>query len=111
MIVSHDGHNLRIDGVDYRLAYPIVESFECDGVVVVMFEPDSNPKNWGQFPNIVAVDRQGRQTWEASLPTSNTGDRYYKITSRDPLTAYSVMSYEVVLNLTNGRILTTTFFK
>ena len=111
MTVSFVERELTIDGATHVLEFPIDEAFDHGSVVIVFFAPDSGPKRFGQFHNVIAVDRQGNKVWEADLPTSNTGDRYYNIASRDPLTLYSTQSYDVVLDAATGRILEKRFTK
>jgi ABC-type transport system substrate-binding protein len=52
-----------------------------------------------------------RRLWTAELPTTNTGDSYYRIVSYRPLVAYSICSYECEIDLDTGRILRRSFFK
>ena len=111
MTVSFIERELRIDEHVHVLEFPIDEAFEHGGLVIVLFAPDSNLKKFGQFHNVIAVDRHGHMVWEAELPTSNTGDRYYKIANRDPLTLYSTQSYDVVLDSASGRIIEKRFTK
>jgi hypothetical protein len=105
MTISFVERELRIDGLTHVLEFPIDDAFEHEDLVIVFFAPDSNPKKFGQFHNVVAVDRNGNRVWEADLPTSNTGDRYYKIANRSPLTLYSTQSYDVVLDPASGHII------
>ena len=111
MTVSFIERELRIDEQVHVLEFPIDVAFEHGGLVIVLFAPDSNLKKFGQFHNVIAVDRDGLLVWEAELPTSNTGDRYYKIANRDPLTLYSTQSYDVFLDPASGRIIEKRFTK
>jgi hypothetical protein len=111
MNISFVARELHLDGTTHILEFPIEEAFEQGSLVIVFFAPDSDPKRFGQFHNVIAVDRRGWKVWEADLPTSNTGDRYYKIATRDPLTLYSTQSYDVVVDSATGRIIEKTFTK
>ena len=72
MTVSFIERELRIDEQVHVLEFPIDVAFEHGGLVIVLFAPDSNLKKFGQFHNVIAVDRDGLLVWEAELPTSNT---------------------------------------
>jgi hypothetical protein len=111
MSVRFIERELFIDESRYELPYPIDDSIEYEDLVVVLFSPDGAPKNYGQFHNLVGLDRSGQPQWEAQLPTSNTGDRYYKIVSKDPLVAYSTQSYDCTISLETGSILAKVFTK
>lgn len=111
MIITFVERELRIDGVAYDLAHPIDDAFVHDDVVIVLFDPDSRFRRFGQFHNLIAIDRVGQLRWEAELPTSTTGDRYYKLASRDPIVAYSTQSFDCVIDAQTGRIVTKTFTK
>jgi hypothetical protein len=111
MTVRFIERELFIDDNRYELPYPIDDSIEYEELVVVLFSPDSVPKNFGQFHNLVALDRSGQPQWEAELPTSNTGDRYYKIVSKEPIVAYSTQSYDCTISPQTGRILAKIFTK
>jgi hypothetical protein len=102
---------LFIDENRYELPYPIDDAIEYDKLVVVLYSPDSAPKTYGQFHNLVAFDRSGRPRWVAELPTSSTGDRYYKVPSMEPMVAYSTQSYDCTISQQTGRILSKTFTK
>jgi hypothetical protein len=102
---------LFIDGIRHELRFPIVDAFEHDGMVVVLFDPDSPADSFRPFHNLVAVDSDARLKWEAELPTSNPGDRYYRISSREPLLVYSAQSYDCVIDISTGRIVRKEFTK
>jgi hypothetical protein len=102
---------LFIDGTRHEMPYPIDYAIEYGDSVVILFDPDSADEGNGRFHNLVAVDRSGKVRWTADLPTADPGDRYYKIASNDPLTAYSVRSYDCVIDQSSGRILERTFTK
>jgi hypothetical protein len=102
---------LFIDGVRHELAYPIDTAIERGDSVVILYDPDSADEGNGRFHNLAALDRSGQVLWTAELPTTDPGDRYYKIASSDPLTAYSARSYDCVIDPHNGRILERTFTK
>jgi len=111
MTITFVERELRIDGQPHILAFPIDEAFQHGSLVVVVFAPDSDPKKFGQFHNVIAVDCEGNKVWEADLPTSNTGDRYYRVANREPLTLNSTQSFDVVLDPATGRIIEKVFTK
>ena len=110
--VHFAGESLSVDGQRFTLRHPIDDAFRLGDVVVVLFAPDAVMSTFGQFPNLVAVDpHDGSQVWQAELPTTETGDAYYAISSRQPLVAYSFKSFECTIDPTTGRILETVFTK
>jgi hypothetical protein len=111
MSIRYVERDLFIDGTRHELPYPIDNAIEYEDSVVILFDPDSADEGNGRFHNLVAFDRSGQVLWRAELPTTDPGDRYYKIPSSDPLTAYSVRSYDCVIDRRTGRILDRTFTK
>jgi|HubBroStandDraft_1064217.scaffolds.fasta_scaffold04103_8 hypothetical protein len=111
MIINFVERQLSIEGVQHQLTFPIDDAFEYNGMVIVLFDPDSPAEDFRPFHNLIAVDPSGQQKWEAELPTSSPGDRYYRISSKNPLTVYSAQSYDCVIDPSTGRIVTKTFTK
>jgi hypothetical protein len=109
--IRYAERELFIDGARHELLYPIDSAIDYRDSVVIVFAPDSADEDNGRFHNLVAFDRSGRLQWTAELPTTDPGDRYYKIVSGDPLTAYSTRSYDCVIDPSSGRILEKTFTK
>src|SRR4051812_14436996 len=103
-MIRFSGTTVSIDQLSIDMAYPIEEAFDVNGKVIVLFNPDAFIEKFGQFNNICALDSKGRRLWTADLPTTDTGDCYYKIASRAPLIAYSVCSYECEIDIETGRI-------
>ena len=62
----------------HELEHDIAAAVEMAGRVVVMFDPDAFTKSFGQFHNIVALSLTGDELWKAELPTTTSGDRYYR---------------------------------
>src|SRR6476469_9519666 len=105
MTVSFHGDQLSIGGHTPVLKFPIVDAFDHGDLTIVLFAPDRDLRNYGQFHNLVALNGHGALVWEAELPTTITGDCYYMIVNRSPLLVYSVQSYDVTLDADTGRIL------
>jgi hypothetical protein len=110
-VITFSGATISVNGRYFQMGYPIEEAFEADEKVVVLLDPDAFVEKFGQFNNLCAVDFSGRLLWTAELPTTDPGDRYYKITSRTPLIAYSVWSYECEIDADTGRITRRIYFK
>lgn len=91
--------------------YPVSDAFQEDDKIIVLFDPDSKTGKFGQFPNLIAIDRRGQKIWTAQLPTTETGDAYYRISSRKPLIAYSVCSYSCEIDTQTGKIKQKIFYK
>lgn len=110
--ISFTGETLTVGDRRFRLPYPVDEAFERLGVVIVLYAPDSLSQRFGQFANLVAIDpATGEQRWAAELPTTSSGDRYYSVSSRKPLVAYSVKSFVCTLDPATGRIIGREFVK
>ena len=103
---------LFVNEVQLNLDYPVSEAFLIESKIIVLFDPDSNLQRFGQFANLIALDAQTHDLiWTSELPTTETGDAYYKITSRKPLVAFSVCSYSCEIDLETGKISNKTFYK
>jgi len=111
VIISVSDRTLRIDGQSFNLEYPISEAFELNGRIIVLFNPDACTENFGQFQNLIALKETGELLWKAELPTTTSGDRYYKVAKRIPLVAYSVYSYECEIDPATGKIKARPLFK
>lgn len=94
-----------------ELDYPIADAFQQDDKLIVLYKPDSKTEKFGQFQNLVGLNLEGNQIWAAELPTTQSGDAYYRIASRAPLVASSIFSYEAEIDLETGKIKQSHFFK
>jgi hypothetical protein len=110
-VITFSGATISVNGHYFQMEYPVEEAFEADNKVIALLDPDAFVEKFGQFNNLCAVDLSGRRLWTAELPTTDSGDRYYKIASRTPLIAYSIWSYECEIDADTGRIRRRTFFK
>ena len=77
----------------------------------MLFDPDAYTEKFGQFQNLIALKETGELIWKAELPTTTSGDRYYKIAKRLPLVAYSIYSYQCEIDPATGKIKARTFIK
>jgi hypothetical protein len=102
---------LYINGRSFELEHPISEAFELYGKIIVLLNPDAYMEKFGQFQNLIALKETGELLWKAELPTTNSGDCYYKIASQLPLLVYSFSSWECEIDPATGRINARTFFK
>jgi outer membrane protein assembly factor BamB len=110
--VSFEGDLLRVGDKSFRLEHPVKDAFTLATLVIVLFNADSVTRKFGQFANLVAIDPStGEQVWKAELPSSTTGDHYYKIASHDPLVAYSAQSFVCTIDASTGRIKDKAFVK
>ncbi len=110
-MITSSKHTLLVNGKSIQFQYPVIDAFEVQDIIVVLFHPDSSSQKSGQFRNLIALKRNGEHLWIAELPTSRTGDRYYKVVSRSPLVVYSVSSFECEIDIDTGRIKSRRFFK
>ena len=109
--VSFSGKTIYIDSRTISVKYPVIAAYLNDGKIIVLYDPDANPKNYGQFRNLVAIDLYGRELWEAEFPESTTPNSYYKISSEDPLEAYCFSSHSCRIDKSNGKLIDCTFYK
>jgi hypothetical protein len=100
-----------INGTAVESPHRIIEATRAGDVVVVLYDPDADPRGWGTFRNLAAFDRRGQRVWLAETPTSTTGDCYYQIASAEPLVAYSTQSFICTIDPLTGRITDRVFTK
>lgn len=81
---------------------------EC---IIVLFDPGGRVDKFGQFPNLIALSREGKTLWIAELPTTTSGDRYYRLVHGGKLKAASVFSLICEIDPESGRILRQEFVK
>jgi hypothetical protein len=110
-MISFSGNVISLAGLQIKLEHDISDAREIDGRCVVLFDPDAYTSRFGQFPNLIALDSAGRRLWTAELPSTTSGDRYYKIVSERPLIVYSIYSEECELDLLTGSIKTKRSFR
>ena len=102
---------LVVEGREIPTEYPVREAFQEGAQIIILLDPDSYTESFGQFRNLVSINYKGESIWEAPLPTTQSGDRYYKISSKSPLIAYSVWSYRCEIDPQTGQILRREFYK
>jgi len=111
MTMKYEQNIIAFNGHKYELEYPILDVVQKGDCFIVLFDPDANIKKFGQFPNLICINSYGAKIWTAELPTTDTGDCYYKLKSAVSLRAYSVRSYSCVIDEKTGQILSKKFFK
>lgn len=110
-MISFDKSTLHVNGVTHDLPYEIDEVFECKGNIIVLFKPNAKQDKTTNFPNLVCYSKVGNMVWTASLPTNERMDRYYKISSHNPLIVHSVCSFTCEIDCRTGNIIKKTFYK
>ena len=105
------GSTIELGEKRIELPFAISDAFTLGALIIVLYDPDAYAEKWGQFPNLVAVERNGQIRWKAELPTSRTGDRYYRVASRRPLVASSVTSFDCEIDTSTGRIVSKELYK
>jgi hypothetical protein len=110
-MIEYDGSTLTIDGQSYELEHTIVDAVECEDGVAVLFDPDAYTAKFGQFANLAGLSREGAKLWTAELPTTTSGDRYYRLVRGENLRAASVYSFVCDIDPRNGRIVRKEFVK
>lgn len=109
--VTFVGKQLTVGSQTIEFEYPIADAFLHERGIIILFDPDSYKSRFGQFQNLICIQTNGDRIWTADLPTTTSGDRYYRITSREPLVALSVQSFECNIDPATGRIVSQEFFK
>lgn len=109
--VSFVRNSLKINSKNIKLDHPILTAFAFEDKIIILYDPDSYMPKFGQFPNLLAIDINGKEVWRAELPTMTTGDCYYKIVSENPLKALSFHSYECEIDLDTGKLKNKIFLK
>ncbi len=109
--VKFSKNELEIGTEVTKLSNPIIEAFESGGKVIVLLDPDAHIEKFGQFRNLIAYDLNGTQLWTAELPTTTSGDTYYRVKSRNPLTADSFSGSTCQVDERSGKITQKTFHK
>ena len=102
---------LWIDGVQVPTAIPVAEAVDLGDRVIAIYAPDADPRSWGTFRNLVALDRRGAELWVAETATTTTGDCWTKIASARPLRVYAFSGYICTINAADGRITERSFTK
>jgi hypothetical protein len=108
---SFSTHTITIGDRNIETEYPIHDAFLMRDKIIVLFHPDAYTEKFGQFKNLIALTLEGAKIWTAELPTNDSGDRYYQISSKLPLIADSVYSFECEIDESTGRIKKGIFFK
>jgi len=109
MKISFSGNNLFIDDTKKTLDYPIHTAFLNEKLIIVLFDPTS--KKHGCFNNLIALTKSGVKAWEASLPTNQSSDAYYKVHLGHPLIADSYSSFRCMISPKDGKIIEKEFHK
>lgn len=110
-MIQYSGKKLIIGNNSIELEYPILDAVRIDDFIAVLYDPDAKLKEPGQFPNLVAYDYTGKLKWTAELPTNQSMDTYYQISSTNPLQADSVCSFSCKIDPYTGKIVEKVFYK
>lgn len=106
-----DGRFVELDETRLEFRWPVLTAALIGDRVLLLHDPDSRPGNVGQFRNLAAYNLDGSTCWTAELPTTTTGDCYYRIESYEPIFALSYSSFRCRIDLADGRIIDQTFVK
>jgi hypothetical protein len=110
-MITFAGNTILAGGRVVEVEHPVADAFQLEGRIIVLFDPDSYTERFGQFPNLAAYAPTGERLWTTELPTTISGDRYYKVASREPLVVYSIYSFECEIDPSTGRIIARRFYK
>ena len=109
--ITFSGKTVYLDEVQIDTDYPVSDAFRTDDKIIVLYDPDAYTEKFGQFPNLVAFNLKGEKVWTAELPTTTSGERYWRIVSKEPLMADSKGSFSCTIDVSNGRIVKKEFYK
>jgi hypothetical protein len=110
-MIIFSANRILLSGSVIELDYPILEVYQLADRILVLYDPDTYNLAFGQFKNLLCLNLKGGKLWEAELPTTQSGDCYYKIKSVNPLIAYSINSYICEIDIVSGKILNKEFIK
>ena len=99
------------NGVNITLPYAVLDAYEANNVIVVLVDPDDYIGKEKRYKNLVAYNFLGEEIWEADFPQNYKPDYYWTISNRNPLIVNSYSSHECVIELSTGKILSTSFYK
>jgi len=110
--VAHDGDIVRVSGRALRMEYMVLDAFWSHGRVIVLLDPAayldqvaySGGRHKSRHPlrNLRAYSPGGELLWQAEQPLPE--DYYYRIESREPLTALSLSAFRCDIDPESGRI-------
>jgi len=100
-----------VDGRSWHVEYPILQAFPVGEKIVVLYDPDAFLEKFGQFPNLVAFNPEGKKLWVAQLPTNESGYCYWRIYLKDGLMADSFKSFSCSIDEASGKIQSKVFYK
>ena len=72
---------LTVDGVEVATRFPVLAACVAGGHLIVLDDPDADPRSWGTFRNLVSLDRDGSERWVADTSTITSGVCFYAIAS------------------------------
>ncbi|MBY0273455.1 MAG: hypothetical protein K2X02_08660 [Alphaproteobacteria bacterium] len=111
---SFEGNVIKTEKFSKELDYPIqdiiyLEDKQC---FIVLYDMGSNIRKWGQFPNIICFNSKGEKIWTVELPTTDTGDSYFRMQFKNgKLIADSWCSFSCEIDVNTGKIKEAIFFK
>ena len=108
--ISFSNRTVNVGDKSMELDYPVANAFMLGDKIIVLFNPDAYTEKFGQFKNLIALNADGERIWTAELPTNESGERYYQVSSRSPLVAYS-WSFSCEIDESTGRIKKKIFLK
>ncbi|MBY0273392.1 MAG: hypothetical protein K2X02_08340 [Alphaproteobacteria bacterium] len=112
--LSFEEKKLETTTFSKELDYPIQDVIYLakNQTYIILFDRDSNIRKWGQFPNIICLNSKGEKIWTVELPTTDTGDSYFRMRFKNgKLIADSWKSYSCDIDVNTGKIIERIFTK
>ena len=110
MNVSFIERQLKVDEKVYHLPCSIMQVGIRGDNLIVLLDPDV-PFMGEVSSNLICLNFDGHIVWQASYPTNNMADRYYRIASAEPLVVLSNQSFDCTLNPKDGTVVSKLFTK
>ena len=74
-MIKFNGKELRIDGTVLILPYSILDAEESSEKIFIVYDYMEFPMN-GPAPNLVCIEKSGKELWVADNPTSQSNDAF-----------------------------------
>lgn len=98
-------------GQNITLKYDVLDAYEIKDTLIVLLNPDSFIGKEKGVKNLIAFNSNIEKIWEAEFPQTIKPDYYWKISSRFPLVVKSFSSSDCEIDLNNGKVLKSIFYK
>lgn len=107
-----DKKDLLVNRKKIEFPYEIEKAETFNNYIIILLDKNTYKQTVGQFHNLYIYDISKNIKLEVELPTSNGGDCYYDFhIKKESLNAYSVYSFDCLIDFKTGKILEKEFYK